>query len=119
MFQYVVRLQEDGSYKIDSTPEDDIDDDTVENAMITLSQSEDVLALIDSVNQQYEADLSADEKLKAFVEGNLQSDASSEASAESTEATTDSTEAEAAQTTENTDTTQSADESGATQAPAE
>lgn len=72
MLQYVVRLQEDGSYKIDTTPEDDIEDDDVSNAMTLLSQSEDVLMLIDSVNQQCEADIEADEKLKAYVEGTLE-----------------------------------------------
>ena len=67
MFQYIVRPAEDGTLKIDTTPEDDIEDDDVTNAMITLSQSDDVLMLIDSVNQQCENDIASDEKLKEYV----------------------------------------------------
>ena len=67
MFQYIIRPAEDGTLKIDTTPEDDIEDDDVTNAMITLSQSDDVLMLIDSVNQQCENDIASDEKLKEYV----------------------------------------------------
>ena len=44
--------------------------------MTALSQSEDVLTLIDGVNQQCQADIEADEKLKAYVQGTLQKSAS-------------------------------------------
>lgn len=94
MFQYVVRPQEDGSYKIDTTPEDDIEDDDIVNKMTALSQSEDVLALIDSVNQQSQADIAADEKLKAYVEGTL-----CNVGGQTTNAPEQTTQAQDAQTT--------------------
>lgn len=102
MLQYVVRLQEDGSYKIDTTPEDDIEDDDISNALTALSQSEDVLTLIDSVNQQCAADIAADEKLKAYVEGTLENGSSAAGmnpDSQATEATTEQA-AEGAATTE-------------------
>lgn len=92
MFQYIIRPQEDGSYKIDTTPSDEIDDDDVENAMVVLSQSEDVLTLIDAVNQQCVADIEADANLKAYVEGTLGNAGSGAA----TTAPTDATQADAA-----------------------
>lgn len=91
MFQYIIRPQEDGSYKIDTTPSDEIDDDDVENAMVVLSQSEDVLALIDAVNQQCAADIEADANLKAYVEGTL-----GNAGGAATTAPADATQAETA-----------------------
>lgn len=98
MFQYVIRLQEDGSYKLDTTPADEIDDDDVENAMVTLSQSEDVLSLIDAVNQQCAADIEADANLKAYVEGTL----SNAGNAEPSETAPETTEAPAADSAEQT-----------------
>lgn len=75
MFEYVVRLQEDGSYKIDTTPDNDIEDDDVANAYMQITRSDDVLALIDSVNQQCQADIASDAELKAYVEGTLKTNA--------------------------------------------
>ena len=88
MFQYIIRPQEDGSYKIDTTPTDDIDDDDVENAMVVLSQSEDVLSLIDAVNQQCAADIEADANLKAYVEGTLGNAGNTDSSMAAPEGTT-------------------------------
>lgn len=76
MFQYIVRMEADGSFKLDTTPADDIESDEIFNKMTALSQSEDVLTLIDGVNQQCQADIEADEKLKAYVQGTLQKSAS-------------------------------------------
>ena len=72
MFQYVVRKEQDGSYVLDTTPADDIESDEVSNNLIAIGQSEDVLTLIDGVNQQCQADIEADENLKAYVQGTLQ-----------------------------------------------
>lgn len=72
MFQYVVRREQDGSYVLDTTPADDIESDEVSNNLIAIGQSEDVLTLIDGVNQQCQADIEADENLKAYVQGTLQ-----------------------------------------------
>ncbi len=68
MYRFIARLQEDGSYKIDTTPDDSIEDDDISNMLISMDQSSDVLALYDSVNQQAEQDLEADANLKAYVE---------------------------------------------------
>ena len=76
MFQYVVRMQEDGSYKVDTTQADDIEDDEIVNRMVAMSQEEDVLTLIDSVNQQCQLDVEADENLKNYVQGTLTQNAS-------------------------------------------
>ena len=72
MFQYVVRKEQDGSYVLDTTPADDIESDEVSNNLITIGNTEDVLTLIDGVNQQCQADIDADENLKAYVQGTLQ-----------------------------------------------
>lgn len=100
MFQYIIRPQEDGSYKIDTTPSDEIDDDDVENAMVVLSQSEDVLTLIDAVNQQCAADIEADANLKAYVEGTLGNAGGGTATTAPADATQADATTEAPQTSE-------------------
>lgn len=75
MFEYVIRQQEDGNYLIDTTPDNDIEDDDAANAYMEITRSDDVLALIDSVNQQCQADIASDAELKAYVEGTLNTNA--------------------------------------------
>ncbi len=81
MYRIVVRR--DGSeFKVDTTPEDDIEDDDASDLLTQMSLKEDVLELYDKVNAQAQADLEADAKLKEYVTGTLKGSSSSSGTSE-------------------------------------
>ncbi len=79
MYRIIVR-REGTEFKIDTTPEDDIEDDDVSDKLTQMALKDDVLELYDKVNAQAQADLEADSKLKEYVTGTLQGSSSSSAS---------------------------------------
>lgn len=68
MYQYVIRPNADGALMIDTSTDVEVD---ISNKLATIAGDEDVLALIDSVNKQEQADLAADPALNEFVTGTL------------------------------------------------
>ncbi|MCR4717421.1 MAG: hypothetical protein K5656_09585 [Lachnospiraceae bacterium] len=70
MYRYVI-VKDGDDYYIDTTPEDDIEDDDISTELTNISMSYDVLDLYDSVNKQAQADMEEDEDLKTFVNEKL------------------------------------------------
>lgn len=99
LLQYMIVPMNDGTYKLDTTAEDDITDETIANEYMRIGQSEDVLMLIDSVNQQLNQEIASDANLQNFynqLQGNA---AQSAAPAADDPAAADTTAAPAADTT--------------------
>ncbi len=81
MYRLIIR-RDGEEFKVDTTPEDDIEDDDASEQLIYLSQKEDVVELYDKVNAQAQADLEADSKLKEYVTGTLQGSSQSSTASE-------------------------------------